>query len=206
MGYTTDFWGQFDVTPTLTPEHKAYLEAFSTTRRMKRVVEKLPPDPIREAVGLPAGHDGAYFVGGEGFHGQDRDESVTDYNEPPGIPEFPRDPDMSTFGNRFAEHMKAKAEAVKNGAQPGLWCQWVPNEDGTAIVWDEGEKFYEYVAWIEYLINHFLAPWGYKLNGEVRWVGEDSSDRGIILVVDNVVKVGIAKDVYTFADGSTKED
>lgn len=206
MGYTTYFDGQFDVTPTLSDAHREYLTAFSQSRRMRRNPDLLPPDPIREAAGLPAGDEGAYFVGAGGFRGQDSDPSVLDYNEPPGSASMVHDRDMSTFNERFNDYQRRKAEAIKNGAQPGLWCQWVPNDEGTAIVWDEGEKFYSYVEWIEYLIAHFLAPWGYKLNGEVRWVGEDSSDRGIILVADNVVKVGIAKDVYTFADGSTKED
>lgn len=42
--------------------------------------------------------------------------------------------------------------------QPGLWCQWVPTEDGAAIVWDGGEKFYCADEWMRYLIDHFLAP------------------------------------------------
>lgn len=40
--------------------------------------------------------------------------------------------------------------------QPSLWCQWVPNKDGTAIIWDGGEKFYGYRAWIEYIVEKYL--------------------------------------------------
>jgi hypothetical protein len=72
--------------------------------------------------------------------------------------------------------------------QPGLWCQWVPSEDGASIEWDGGEKFYNYVEWIEYLIEHFLEPWGYKLNGEVEWQGEDGGDFGEIAIEDNIVR------------------
>jgi hypothetical protein len=68
----------------------------------------------------------------------------------------------------------------------------VPNDDGTAIVWDGGEKFYEYVDWIEYLINNFLQPWGYVLNGEVEWFGEDRDDRGLIVVDNNAVSTKTA--------------
>ena len=50
--------------------------------------------------------------------------------------------------------------------QPGLWCQWVPTEDRLNIERDEGEKFYNYVEWITYLIKAILAPRGYLLNGE----------------------------------------
>jgi hypothetical protein len=42
--------------------------------------------------------------------------------------------------------------------QPGLWCQWVPSEDGSAIGWDEEEKFYDAERWLAYLVDTFLAP------------------------------------------------
>lgn len=77
--------------------------------------------------------------------------------------------------------------------QPGLWCQWIPNEDGTAIVWDGGEKFYDYVEWIEYIIKNFLAPKGYVLNGDVQWQGEDAGDVGVISIKDNVVRTKKAR-------------
>lgn len=71
--------------------------------------------------------------------------------------------------------------------QPGLWCQWTPSEDGKGIEWDGGEKFYEYIPWLEYIIKNFLAPKGYVLNGTVKWQGEEMGDRGKIMVKDNVV-------------------
>lgn len=73
MGYTTAFDGYFTVSPAMRPEHVAYLNKFSETRRMKRDVTVLAamPDPIREAVGLPLGDEGEYFVGGQGEMGQD---------------------------------------------------------------------------------------------------------------------------------------
>jgi hypothetical protein len=71
--------------------------------------------------------------------------------------------------------------------QPGLWCQWVPTEDSKAIKWDGSEKFYNYVEWIIYLIDKILAPRGYILNGEVIWQGEEDSDRGKIVVKNNMV-------------------
>lgn len=40
--------------------------------------------------------------------------------------------------------------------QPGLWCQWVPSEDGARLVWDGHEKFYRSSAWMTYLIDTFL--------------------------------------------------
>ncbi len=72
-------------------------------------------------------------------------------------------------------------------SQPGLWCMWVPTEDGKGIEWDGGEKFYDYVEWIEYIIEKILKPRGYLLNGKVRWFGEDRGDNGAIIVNDNLV-------------------
>lgn len=160
MGYSTEFYGQFDVTPALSEPQIAYLRAFNETRRMARnpTVAATLPDPKREAAGLPIGPQGGYFVGASGDFGQDSDASVLDYNQ------SPKD-------------------------QPGLWCQWVPTDDGNHIEWDGGEKFYEYQKWLEYIISNFLKPWGCTLNGCVTWEGEDEDDQGALGVVDNTVKI-----------------
>lgn len=76
------------------------------------------------------------------------------------------------------------------------YCQWVPDEEGETLVWDGGEKFYDYVEWLEYLIVHFLKPWGYTLNGEVEWKGEQAGDLGKIIVTDNLVDAKKAKITY----------
>lgn len=89
--------------------------------------------------------------------------------------------------------------------QPGLWCQWVPNEDGTALEWDGGEKFYEADQWMSYLIEHFLKPeahasasgdprfaefsFNHVLNGEIEANGDDPDDRWLLRVSDNEVFV-----------------
>jgi hypothetical protein len=71
--------------------------------------------------------------------------------------------------------------------QPSLWCQWTPSDDGMAIEWDGGEKFYSYTEWLVYLINKVLAPNGYVLNGVVQWSGEETGDVGEIIVENNRV-------------------
>ena len=73
--------------------------------------------------------------------------------------------------------------------QPGLWCQWVPSSDGTKIEWDEGEKFYDYIDWINYINDNFLKPWGCVLHGDVTWEGEESDDIGLIEAVNGVITV-----------------
>lgn len=172
MGYTTDFEGQFDVTPVLNEEHLIYLQKFSETRRMTRKVGILATfanDQERIKVGLPLGVDGEFYVGGKGLCGQDQDESQPDHNYYCNTPP---------------------------GDQPSLWCDWTPNEFGNAIEWNGGEKFYNYVEWIEYMIEKFFKPWGYKLNGEVFWFGENPDDRGKIIIEYNEVLVKKAKIIF----------
>lgn len=41
---------------------------------------------------------------------------------------------------------------------PGFYCPWKPTEDGTALVWDGGEKPYAAVEWMGFLVHHFLRP------------------------------------------------
>jgi len=204
MGYTTTFNGYFKLDKPLTPEHASYLLAFSKTRRMQRDAKIAARfvDPVREAVGLPVGLDGGYVVagGGAGFagHRQLNDASVLEVNYPPGGQTHGRRPDGSL--GQLERHPDS---------QPGLWCQWVPGritentnwwadiiytndlrnfEGCDCIAWDEEEKFYEYVPWLNYLIKHFLQPWGYTLNGRVIFRGEEEDDMGAIVVENNVVE------------------
>jgi hypothetical protein len=60
-------------------------------------------------------------------------------------------------------------------------------DDNGHITWDGVEKFYEYVAWLEFLVNTYLKPWGYVLNGTIDYQGEDDEDFGRIIVADNEV-------------------
>lgn len=92
--------------------------------------------------------------------------------------------------------------------QPGLWCQWVPNDNGTEIEWDGGEKFYNSPEWMQYIIDHFLAPGAkakselpflqanHVLNGEIEAQGEESDDRWLLVVKDNKVTTKAGRIVY----------
>lgn len=69
-----------------------------------------------------------------------------------------------------------------NGRQtPGSCCQWNLTEDRASLAWDQEEKFYNYVEWIEFLAA-FLAPKGYTVSGSVQWRGEDFSDSGVLSI------------------------
>lgn len=83
--------------------------------------------------------------------------------------------------------------------QPGFWCQWVPNDDGTAIVWDGNGKFYNYIEWINYLIKSILEPRGYSLTGYVKWHGDEPDDFGIISIENNVVRIGQGLRSYIYS-------
>lgn len=168
MGYTTDFHGEFILNRPLTVAHKAFLTKFSETRRMLRNASKTAKRPD------PIRKAAKLPVGGDGayFVGEEGD--------------FGQD-----GGPDVTDHNSA------GGGQPGLWCQWTPNEEGTALVWDEGEKFYYYTEWLVYLIDNFLKPWGYTLNGTVTWTGEDPGDMGRLHVKDNRVSANQAQVVHS---------
>jgi hypothetical protein len=143
----------------LAPEHAAYLRAFNETRRMAR------DSAIAATLPDPVREGAGLPIGVQGgyFVGG---EGYAGQSEDPSVRDYNRPP----------------------RGQPGLWCGWTPTDDGTAIVWDGGEKFYSYVEWLEYLIEHFLAPWGYFLDGQMEWQGEEDEDTGVITVHNNVVK------------------
>jgi hypothetical protein len=147
MGYSTDFYGQFQLDRPADPELQRILKGLNKTRRVKRNV-----DPMRYGV------EGEFYFEGTGFMGQDDDPSILDHNRPPAT-------------------------------QPGLWCQWELSDDNITIEWDGGEKFYDYIEWIKYIIERVLKPRKYKLNGVVEWQGEERDDIGLITIKNNKVTI-----------------
>lgn len=169
MGYTTDFDGALAITPALKPEVAEYINRFSGTRRMKRNVADLT-----KVYGGEHGFNGNYGIDGEFFAHEDGDCGQSDRT---GVQDF----------------------NCRPSTQPGLWCQWVirTTKNGEQYLeWDGNEKFYNYVEWLRYVIDNFIAPQGSVCNGEILWQGEDYDDRGRIRVVDNKVKKGKAKITY----------
>ena len=178
MGYTTEFTGKFSLDKVLTPDHKRYLEMFAETRRMKRnpdVIPNLSTDPVKpERRGDP-----------EPVH---KNQACLDLLEKLSL-------SLGTEGGYYCGSGYAGQGSDKSivdynqppTGQPGLWCQWIPTKNGKGIEWNGQEKFYAYVEWLEYLIKNFLKPWGYTVSGIVRWQGEDSGDKGILIVKKNKV-------------------
>lgn len=171
MSYSIVISGQFKLDRSLEPTQAAYLRKLAATRRMKRSVKALQslPDPIREAVGLPIGLDGEFFVGSKARMGQD------------------------------LNHPSVLSDSTPPGKQPGLWCGWVPSKNGKSIVWN-GTSDFDAHAWICYLIERFLAPWGYELSGEVSVEGEDDLLIGRIIVRENKVVFEPNSDKFASTD------
>jgi hypothetical protein len=176
MGYHTEFEGRLRITPKLKPSHLKYLQKFNEIRHVVRDAKKLETvaDPLREAVGLPVGDDGMFYVGGKSWfdRGEEKDESIINYNA--------RTPKL-----------------------PGSYCQWRPSDDGGSISWDGMERFYHYVEWLQFLIDTFFKPWGYVIDGQIHWRGEELFDIGSIVVMGNAIE--LFGDLYVSeSDGSAR--
>lgn len=70
---------------------------------------------------------------------------------------------------------------------PDGYLQWTPNEEGTALEWNGGEKFYEYIHWLRWLIKHYMKSHDLVLNGKIEWRGEELDDIGVIYADNNKV-------------------
>lgn len=89
--------------------------------------------------------------------------------------------------------------------QPGLWCKFIANDEGNALVWTGDEKTYDGEEWIRYLIDHFLKPdaeaskiqddqfaeftFNHICNGVMLAQGEETGDVWRLVVRNNVVMV-----------------
>ena len=195
MGYTTDFFGKFEFNRPLTQDETKFINGFSTTRRMT-----YDPNKLMEKF------KGKFGKLQEPFLNKEQKEGVIDYirktfliNEDYDIT-FDVRRKFNLRDNRTAEKIYGSEGQYYVGenegefivdyntppkGQPGLWCQWITN--GNYLEWDGGEKFYNYIKWLKYLIKEFFEPWGVILNGEVEWEGDDSSDFGKIIVTNNIV-------------------
>ncbi len=162
MGYTTDFLGYFHLSRALTEQEHAFLTAFSASRRMRLDVEALHRE-----------------FGGQ-YGRPDVESSETVYG-----------PDGAFFVRELPSHHSAILDSnTPPHGQPSLWCHWAPAPNTrSAIQWNGVEKFYNYVEWLQYLIDAFLDPWGIKVWGAVQWTGEDPTDCGVISVRASCVNV-----------------
>jgi len=160
MGYTTKLNGRFKLNKKLEKDVANLINGIATTRRMKRDISKLAKKfRISEELALMKfGIDGEFYF---------------------------NTCDFKNFGQNIDDTIID--QNIPPETQPGLWCQWYYFEKDNEIRWDEGEKFYNYIEWIEYIIKKILEPRNYYLNGTVLWFGEDDDDKGIIKIKNNIV-------------------
>jgi hypothetical protein len=62
------------------------------------------------------------------------------------------------------------------------------SEDRECILPEQDESRHGFRLWLKLVVEHYLAPREYVLNGEVTWEGEDRDDCGTIFVKDNQVE------------------
>jgi hypothetical protein len=162
MGYTTNFEGKFVLDTILDERTEKLLKGIATTRRMKRSIPALAKKfNISEDLALLK-----YGIDGEFYYNE---EDFINYRE--------------NIDNTIIDMNESPSR------QPSLWCQWYYSRNTNSIKWDGDEKFYNYVEWIEYIIEFILVPRKYKLSGMVLWQGEEEGDKGYINIINNKVKV-----------------
>lgn len=167
MGYTTEFKGRFKFSKPVSPELADFINKFAESRHVTRDInayKKSRPDWASRCFNGNPGKDGEYVADESWMPSR---MNAGKFHEDYGTTDYNRPP----------------------GNCPGLWCQWIVSKDRKYLEWDGGEKFHKYAEWLEYLIENFIAPSGYVLNGEVEYQGEDSDDRGTIRVSDNRITI-----------------
>ena len=166
MGYDTFFKGKFELNRPATSEEIKYINNLSSTRRMKRDSEKLME----------------MYKGQFGFPNINSDNPIDIYGIEGEF--FVKEGEINGDRNDISiiDH---NSPSIK---QPSLWCQWVLSDDGTNLAWDENEKFYNYVEWLDYIINIF-NKWNIIINGEVSFQGQERRDKGKIKVKNNIIKL-----------------
>ncbi|MBB6144290.1 hypothetical protein HNQ77_002242 [Silvibacterium bohemicum] len=90
--------------------------------------------------------------------------------------------------NEFTEPIFARVAASEEPDLPGYSNLFVLSEDRSTILPDEDESDHGLRLWLVLLVQHYLEPLGYVLNGEVSWDSSDVDDRGCIFVKDNAVE------------------
>jgi len=76
--------------------------------------------------------------------------------------------------------------------QPGVWCPWTVGDEGD-IQWDGREKASMFVAWLHYIVDHFLTPWGYRIDGRVKFI--DDEDAGVLFATSKGLVVRTLDDL-----------
>jgi len=90
--------------------------------------------------------------------------------------------------NNLTAPIFARVAASLEPDLPGYPDLFEISEDRSAIMPNDDESRHGLRLWLVLLVEHFLGPLGYVLNGEVSWEADDADDRGCIFVKDNVIE------------------
>lgn len=90
--------------------------------------------------------------------------------------------------NRLTKLIFARIAASPEPDLPAYWDLFDISEDRTTILPDEDESSHGLRLCLMLLVEHYLAPLGYLLNGEVSWDADDVNDRGCIFIKDNLIE------------------
>ena len=151
--------GTLKITPEPNESIKNLLQGLNRTRRMARDIGKLA-----ELNNIsPVMAERLYGKEGELYY---EDFPNSDQTRDPSIIDYNRPP----------------------GNQPSLWNNWILDPETSTLSWEPHDKFYNYREWLTYIIDDILAPDGYKVNGYIKWVGDEHPlDRGYTCVNNNII-------------------
>ncbi|GAQ88063.1 hypothetical protein KFL_003970100 [Klebsormidium nitens] len=158
----------------LTPQQFQYLMLFCNIPRFKRNVELLKShsDPLREAVGLPLGEEGEYFVSSQEYEGlsEELKEAVRNFSN-------------KLNGVRWYNGAGISVECETPAGVPDLyWCHWRPSTTYRGIKWigyfGKSITFFHATEWMQWISKNILQKWGLRLEGEIWYQGENRSLTG----------------------------
>lgn len=210
------------ITPPLSEPHRAYLERFIQMRHIRRdwITVAGGDDPLRQAAGLPPGYEGAYHTGlpelgvidsnrpaGQPAPGWVRDSRPLRLAEIEALEaRWKANKVLVLLGYRtigepcdepgsHAEHGDCVLGWTTLGSpnpddeQPGFWCPWrIEGDDRLTLTATPLRP----ADWLRYLIDHFLEPWGYEVDGAVTY-GEQTIPYGTVVAAG----VGVYEEEYS---------
>jgi hypothetical protein len=74
---------------------------------------------------------------------------------------------------------------------PDYKCQWEIfeyNRGSWLAAPDESANADADFDWLRYIAQELLGPWGYEVQGKIRWQGDENDDRGIVYAEGNQVE------------------
>ena len=75
-------------------------------------------------------------------------------------------------------------------------CQWRIQNDKQTINGPSNDIPWDCSGWIRYIIDVFIRPWGYILNGKVKLVNVYEYNEVIIVITNNIVEVIKCEDCH----------